>query len=39
MRPRGIPSRWLKLRPWYYILGRRQPTRAAERRKALKEGS
>lgn len=35
MRPRGTPSAWVKVRPWYYTE-RRQPSRAAELRAALK---
>ena len=31
-----MPSRWAKLRPWYYTE-RRQPTRAAEFRRVLIE--
>lgn len=34
MKPRGIPSRWVKILPWYYTE-RRQVSRAAEREKAL----
>jgi len=32
-----MPSRWLKLRPWYYTAARRQPTRAAEFQRVLIE--
>lgn len=35
MRPRGMPSRWVKILPWYYA-DRRQPTRAAEKAAAIK---
>lgn len=34
MRPRGMPSRWVRVLPWYYTE-RRQPSRAAEFRRAL----
>ena len=34
MRPRGMRSKWVRLRPWYYAE-RRQPTRAAEMSEAL----
>ena len=30
-----MPSRWVKLRPWYYTE-RRQPTRAVETAEALR---
>lgn len=35
MRPRGVPSRWVKILPWYYTE-RRQPSRAAEKTAAIK---
>lgn len=38
MRPRGIPSRRIKILPWYYTE-KDQPTRAAELRDALREES
>ncbi len=34
MRPRGIPSRLVKVLPWYYTE-KKQPTRAAEREDTL----
>lgn len=34
MRPRDMPSRWVKILPWYYTE-RNQPTRAAALREAL----
>jgi len=36
MRPRGLPSRWVKILPWYYTE-KDQPTRAEELKKALKD--
>lgn len=36
MRPRGIPSRWVKILPWYYTI-KNQPTRGAELDRALKQ--
>jgi len=35
MRPRGVPSKWVKIVPWYYTK-RRQPSRAAEKAAAIK---
>ncbi len=35
MRPRGMPSRWVKLRPWFYTK-RTQPSRQREIHVALK---
>jgi hypothetical protein len=35
MKPRGMRSVWVKLRPWYYVR-RRQPTRAVERERAIR---
>jgi hypothetical protein len=35
MRPRGTPSKWVKILPWYYSK-RRQPSRAAEKTAAIK---
>jgi hypothetical protein len=37
MRPRGMPSSRMKLRPWYYITRNRQPTRAAEKVEAMRD--
>lgn len=36
MMPRGMPSKWVKVLPWYYT-SRRQPTRAAEFQRVLIE--
>lgn len=34
MKPRGMRSKWVKLRPWHFTK-RRQPTRAAEQTTAI----
>lgn len=34
MRPRDLPSRWVKILPWYYTE-RKQPSRAAAKRAAI----
>lgn len=36
MRPRGVPSKWVKVLPWYYT-DRRVPSRQQELRDALRD--